>query len=120
MSLAPVPASRPVQQRRPGVPVRAALALGYRAAVGLLGGGLVLTGLVLVPLPGPGWPIVFVGLAVLGSEFAWAARLRLLAQQRVARGMRWSASRARPVKAALLLVAVVCTVGPAVAAAKLL
>jgi uncharacterized protein (TIGR02611 family) len=32
-------------------------------------------GLVLVPLPGPGWAIVFGGLAIWAIEFAWAARL---------------------------------------------
>lgn len=41
------------------------------------GGGLLLaTGIVLVPLPGPGIPVMLLGLAVLGSEFAWAARLQ--------------------------------------------
>jgi uncharacterized protein (TIGR02611 family) len=24
------------------------------------------------PVPGPGWAIVFIGLAILASEFAWA------------------------------------------------
>ena len=34
-----------------------------------------LVGLVLVPLPGPGWVVVALGVALLGTEFAWAARL---------------------------------------------
>ncbi len=39
--------------------------------------GLAITvgGLILVPLPGPGWLIVFFGVAVLGSEFEPAQRL---------------------------------------------
>jgi len=34
-----------------------------------------LLGLALVPLPGPGWLIVFLGLGIMATEFAWAERL---------------------------------------------
>jgi uncharacterized protein (TIGR02611 family) len=44
----------------------------YQIVIGVLGGSIVVGGLLLVPLPGPGWLIVFVGLAVLASEFVWA------------------------------------------------
>ncbi len=47
----------------------------YRILVGLLGAGIVGIGLILVPLPGPGWLIVFLGLAVLGTEFPAAHRV---------------------------------------------
>lgn len=46
----------------------------YRTGVGVIGGVLAVGGLLLVPLPGPGWLIVFLGLAVLGTEFHWARR----------------------------------------------
>jgi uncharacterized protein (TIGR02611 family) len=46
-----------------------------RLTVALLGAAVVALGLVLVPLPGPGWAIVFGGLAIWAIEFAWAARL---------------------------------------------
>jgi uncharacterized protein (TIGR02611 family) len=46
----------------------------YRFGVGTVGGVLALGGLILVPLPGPGWLVVFLGLAVLGTEFHWARR----------------------------------------------
>lgn len=52
-----------------------ALALAYRIVVGVVGSLVMLLGLVLVPLPGPGWLIVFVGLGILATEFAWAERL---------------------------------------------
>lgn len=52
-----------------------ALALAYRILVGVVGTVVVLVGLALVPLPGPGWLIVFLGLGVLATEFAWAERL---------------------------------------------
>ena len=36
---------------------------------------MILGGLALVPLPGPGWAIVFVGLGMLALEFKWAENL---------------------------------------------
>ena len=32
-------------------------------------------GLVMVPFPGPGWLVVFIGVGILASEFDWAKRL---------------------------------------------
>jgi tellurite resistance protein TerC len=46
-----------------------------RALVGLLGTTIVLLGLILVFLPGPGALVVLIGLAVLGTEFVWARRV---------------------------------------------
>ena len=61
----------------------------YRAVVGLIGGAIVVGGLALVPLPGPGWVIVFVGLAVLATEFTWAARLEQFARKQVSAWTKW-------------------------------
>jgi uncharacterized protein (TIGR02611 family) len=47
----------------------------FKVGIAVLGGLIVALGLVLVPLPGPGWAIVFGGLAIWAIEFAWAARL---------------------------------------------
>ncbi|MGR7027194.1 PGPGW domain-containing protein [Geodermatophilus sp. URMC 62] len=66
------------------------------------GGGrrlIVLVGLLLVPLPGPGWPVVVVGLSFLGREFPWTARLSTWAQRRVREAVRWSRRRGRPASA---------------------
>jgi uncharacterized protein (TIGR02611 family) len=38
----------------------------------VLGWALVLAGIVLIPLPGPGWLVVGIGLLVLGRELRWA------------------------------------------------
>ncbi len=46
-----------------------------RVIVGVLGGVITLLGVVALVAPGPGWLIVFTGLGILASEFAWAARL---------------------------------------------
>jgi uncharacterized protein (TIGR02611 family) len=49
--------------------------LVYRVLVGFVGGLIIIVGLILVPLPGPGWLIVFVGLTVLASEFVFFHRI---------------------------------------------
>ena len=41
----------------------------------VIGGTIVIVGLLLVFLPGPGALVILLGLAVLGSEFVWARRL---------------------------------------------
>ena len=67
--------------RRVPTPVR-------RLVVAVLGSGLVLLGCVLLVVPGPFTiPPVMAGLALLGSEFAWARRLRVQATAR------WQAAR---------------------------
>lgn len=47
----------------------------YRAVVATIGFVVVAGGLVAVPLPGPGWLIVFIGVSIWASEFHWARRL---------------------------------------------
>lgn len=42
----------------------------------LLGFTVVGAGIVLLPLPGPGWVIIFLGFAILASEFEFAERVR--------------------------------------------
>jgi hypothetical protein len=42
--------------------------------VAVTGGATLFTGLVLLVLPGPGIPLIILGLVILASEFAWAER----------------------------------------------
>ncbi len=51
------------------------LATPYRVLVFVIGLVLVLGGLALVPLPGPGWLVVILGLVVWASEFSLAQRV---------------------------------------------
>ncbi len=67
----------------------ATLNLVYRGVVAVVGFGVVVLGLLLIPLPGPGWLIVFAGLAVLATEFEWAARLLRYARRQVQAWSRW-------------------------------
>ena len=46
-----------------------------RTIVAVVGGTILLSGLLLMVLPGPGILVILVGLAVLGSEFVWARRM---------------------------------------------
>lgn len=46
--------------------------LTLKIVIGVIGTAMVIGGLIMVPFPGPGWLVVFAGLAVLATEFAWA------------------------------------------------
>ena len=46
-----------------------------RIVVGVVGLIIVVIGLIMVPFPGPGWAVVFLGLVVWATEFVWAERL---------------------------------------------
>lgn len=48
--------------------------LAKRLLIAVVGGVVLLVGIVAIPYPGPGWLIVFAGLAILATEFAWAER----------------------------------------------
>ncbi|MEO8555529.1 MAG: TIGR02611 family protein [Actinomycetota bacterium] len=52
----------------------------YRIVVGVVGLVIVVIGLIMVPFPGPGWLVVFIGLAIWASEFEWAQRVLQLAK----------------------------------------
>lgn len=42
----------------------------------ILGSSIIITGLIMLIFPGPGWAAIFIGFAVLASEFAFAERAR--------------------------------------------
>jgi uncharacterized protein (TIGR02611 family) len=46
-----------------------------RVIIGVTGGIVLLVGIIAIPYPGPGWLIVFSGLAILATEFTWAQRV---------------------------------------------
>lgn len=47
-----------------------------KSGIAIIGISVILIGIPMIPLIGPGWLVVFTGLAILASEFAWAGRLR--------------------------------------------
>jgi hypothetical protein len=58
--------------------------------VALFGGTVLLVGIALLVLPGPGLPIVAAGIAILATEFLWARRALRNAKGVVAKARRWS------------------------------
>lgn len=90
------PVRRMLRRMRLWVSRHQRLNIAYRTLVGVLGGSLAILGLVLVPLPGPGWLVVFLGLAVLGTEFHWAKRIASWLKRALDRFWAWwRARRAR-------------------------
>jgi len=90
----------------------------YRIAFAIAAFAIVLGGLALVPLPGPGWAIVFVGLGMLALEFEWAERLMERILDRFEAAKR-SAASASPLQKAMGAVATALGIAACVAAAIL-
>jgi uncharacterized protein (TIGR02611 family) len=72
--------------------------IGWRIVVTILGVAMVAVGIVLLPLPGPGWVIIFAGLGLLATEYEWAARLLRYARDQLTRWTHWLQARSRPVQ----------------------
>ncbi|WP_102141134.1 TIGR02611 family protein [Mycobacterium hubeiense] len=61
----------------------------YRIVVGVIGLAVLGVGILAIPYPGPGWAIVFIGLGILATEFAWARKLLAYARERYDKAMEW-------------------------------
>ncbi|RDD84620.1 TIGR02611 family protein [Streptomyces parvulus] len=61
---------------------------GWRCGVFLAGLAVVVAGVIMLPLPGPGWLVIFAGMALWGTEFAWAQRVLHWTRRRVAEATR--------------------------------
>jgi uncharacterized protein (TIGR02611 family) len=59
-----------------------------RSLILLIGSTVVVVGILLLVLPGPGILVIVVGLAILATEFAWAEALLAAARERAARVLR--------------------------------
>ena len=78
----------------------------YRIVVGVVGLVIVVIGLIMVPFPGPGWLVVFTGLAVWASEFEWAQTLLRRARRTLEAWSTWLMPKPWWVKGMALLVTV--------------
>lgn len=56
---------------------------GKRIAVTIAGFAVILAGIALLVLPGPGWLLIFIGLGILSTEYVWAERLLKKAKEKV-------------------------------------
>lgn len=55
---------------------------GKRLAVTIVGIVVLLAGIALLVLPGPGWLVIFVGLSILATEYVWAQRVLKTAKEK--------------------------------------
>lgn len=67
----------------------------WRIGVTAVGAIVVGVGIVLLPLPGPGWLIIFAGLAVLATEYVWANRLLGWSRTQVGAFYAWAKKQPR-------------------------
>jgi uncharacterized protein (TIGR02611 family) len=91
------------------------LDLLYRGLVAVVGFAIMITGFALIPLPGPGWLIVFAGLAVLATEFAWAERLLTFGRDKLRAWTDWVLRQSVVVRALIGLVGIGFVAGMAAA-----
>ncbi|WP_327357431.1 TIGR02611 family protein [Streptomyces sp. NBC_01304] len=54
------------------IQARRALHLSWQVGVFIVGFAVVGAGIVMLPLPGPGWLVIFGGMAIWATEFVWA------------------------------------------------
>lgn len=87
-----------------------ALHLTWRVVILLAGAAVVAGGVLLLALPGPGWLVIFAGLALLASEFPWAQRLLHWAGEKGRAAARRATDPGHRRRNALLLAAVVAVV----------
>ena len=99
--VSPPPARSPEGGSRPaGLTGRLHLALdairakptgrvALKVTIGVFGGLIVALGIALIPLPGPGWAMVILGLAIWALEFHWAKRLLAFTRRHVRSWTSW-------------------------------
>ncbi|MEU6014040.1 TIGR02611 family protein [Streptomyces sp. NPDC047515] len=64
---------RKLGSRAPGfIKASRALHLSWQVGVFVVGLAVVVAGIIMLPLPGPGWLVIFGGMAIWATEFVWA------------------------------------------------
>ncbi|MFG2558554.1 TIGR02611 family protein [Streptomyces sp. NPDC048496] len=64
---------RALGSRAPGfVKASRTLHLSWQVGVFVVGLAVVVGGIIMLPLPGPGWLVIFGGMAIWATEFVWA------------------------------------------------
>ncbi|MEV0643443.1 TIGR02611 family protein [Streptomyces sp. NPDC050619] len=54
------------------IKARRLLHLSWQVAIFIIGLAVVVVGIIMLPLPGPGWVVIFGGMAIWATEFVWA------------------------------------------------
>jgi uncharacterized protein (TIGR02611 family) len=74
------------------------------AAAGLV---VVAVGLALIPLPGPGWLLVILGLSIWAIEFVWAKHLLQFTRRNVQAWTHWAGRQSWPIRIGIGLVGLI-------------
>lgn len=74
----------------------------YRIVIGAVGTIVLIAGIVAIPYPGPGWLIVFAGLGILATEFAWARRVLRYARSKYDTWTAWLGRQSMSVRLLVL------------------
>ncbi|MET8181855.1 TIGR02611 family protein [Streptomyces sp. NPDC005336] len=70
--------------RAPGFIRRSrALHVSWQVGVFIVGLAIVGVGIIMLPLPGPGWLVIFAGMAIWATEFVWAQMVLLWTKRKV-------------------------------------
>ncbi|GGM06201.1 TIGR02611 family protein [Micromonospora yangpuensis] len=72
-----------------------------KITIAIVGALVVTLGIVMIPLPGPGWLVVIAGLGIWAVEFHWAKRLLGFTRRHVQGWTRWATTRPLPLRLAL-------------------
>ncbi len=108
---------RPIRDRVRGLPGGVLI---WKLVIAALGGVIVVIGVLLIPLPGPGWALVFLGVAVWASEFRWAQRLLHYGRGVLRKWTTWASGQSVFVRLLLGLAGVLLLVGLAYLALRFL
>ncbi|MFH8499431.1 TIGR02611 family protein [Streptomyces coeruleorubidus] len=54
------------------IKARRLLHVSWQVGVFIIGLAVVVAGIIMLPLPGPGWVVIFGGMAIWATEFVWA------------------------------------------------
>lgn len=83
----------------------------YRVVVAVIGLVVVIAGAIMIPFVGPGWLVVFIGVAIWGSEFDWAARLLVFGREKLSQWNEWLKTQPLWVSGVFGLLTCACVVG---------
>ncbi|HRN97228.1 MAG TPA: TIGR02611 family protein [Candidatus Saccharibacteria bacterium] len=78
--------------------------------IGVTGGLVVLVGLIMVPYPGPGWLVVFAGLAILATEFEFARKWLEYGRHKYDQWTKWLLAQHKSIQILVLLLVGLITI----------
>ncbi len=84
-----MPPEQPLGSRAPHFVRRSRpLHLSWQVGVFVVGLAVVVGGVIMLPLPGPGWLVIFAGMAIWATEFVWAQLVLRWAKRKVTEATR--------------------------------